>query len=91
MGYTAEQYLNTASNIMEERAKEYDVNKERSMDKTVTAFNVITGHNLTPYDGFLLLQILKDVRAYTSPTPHIDSLVDCISYAALKAEACEQS
>ena len=89
MSYTAEQYIETVKNILVERAQEYDVDKERSMDKTVTAFNVITGHNLTPYDGFLLLQILKDVRAYTAKTPHIDSLVDCISYAALKAEACE--
>jgi len=57
------------------------------MGKCVTAFNVITGHFLSEADGWLLLQILKDVRQWTAPEYHADSAEDCVSYAALKAEA----
>lgn len=57
------------------------------MGRTVQAFNVITGRNLTESEGWLLLQLLKDVRDRQRQVPHVDSLEDCIAYAALKAEA----
>ncbi len=57
------------------------------MEHTVAAFNVITRRDLTESEGWLLLQILKDVRDRSSRAPHPDSLDDCVSYAALKAEA----
>jgi hypothetical protein len=34
-----------------------------------------------------LLQLLKDVRQWTKIDYHADSAVDCVSYAALKAES----
>ena len=48
----------------------------------------MTGHFLTEPDGWLFLQILKDVRQWARPDRyHADSALDCVAYAALKAEA----
>lgn len=84
--------LNRASAIQQQRAKDYDQpGGERSMAATVTAFNAITRRAgpaaLSESEGFLLLQVLKDVRDRSTAKPHVDSLEDCVSYAALKAEA----
>lgn len=61
------------------------------MGRTVQAFNTITGREgeraLTESEGWLLMQILKDVRDRQRSTPHRDSLEDGIAYSALKAEA----
>lgn len=84
----APELLGRAAAHMHERASTYDeTDGERSMGKAVTAFNAITGHNLTESEGWLLLQVLKDVRLFTRPAYHADSAEDCIAYAALKAEA----
>ena len=83
-------YLETAAHIMRDRGKDYDKadQGERSMGATVACFNTITGNNITEAEGWLLLQILKDVRQWQQPGRyHEDSAVDCIAYAALKAEA----
>ena len=80
--------LQQSASIMEERGKQYDQEGgERSMGKAVAAFNIIAGRDLQESEGWLLLQVLKDVRDRTTVTPHEDSLVDCVSYSALKAEA----
>lgn len=85
---TASQLLTKAAQLMEERGKQYDKPEgERSMGKCVSAFNIITGHSLTEAEGWLLLQILKDVRQWQRIGYHKDSAEDCIAYAALKAEA----
>lgn len=86
---TAEGMLARAAEIMEERGKQYDSNGgERSMGKCIEAFNAITGRRLTVAEGWLLLQVLKDVRQWQNPGSfHQDSAEDCIAYAALKAEA----
>lgn len=84
----ANDILSTAADLMAERSKQYDTREgERSMARTVEAFNAITGHRLTEADGFLLLQVLKDVRDRQRDEPHRDSLFDGVAYAALKAEA----
>ena len=84
----APKLLQKAADIMEERGKQYDKPEgERSMGKCVAAFNIITGHSLAESEGWLLLQILKDVRLWQRPGYHQDSAEDCIAYAALKAEA----
>lgn len=85
----ATDYLRKGADLLEERGKEYDNPEgERSMGKCVTAFNAITGRDLTESEGWLLLQVLKDVRQWRNPGRfHADSAEDCISYAALKAEA----
>ena len=81
---------------MEQRAAQYDQpGGERSMGRTVEAFNAITGRTgeraLSEADGWLLMQVLKDVRQWQSPAFHRDSAEDGVAYSALKAEALERS
>lgn len=89
----ATEFLSKALSLLEERGKDYDQPEgERSMGRTVTAFNAITGHSLKESDGWLILQILKDVRQNQNrDSYHADSAEDCISYAALKAEALAEN
>lgn len=85
---TAPEFLDQAAQHMRDRAATYDKPEgERSMGNTVAAFNIITGHNLSEAEGWLLMQILKDVRQFSNPAFHRDSAEDCVAYAALKAEA----
>lgn len=81
--------LDKAAGHMRDRAANYDKPEgERSMAKTVKAFNAITGRNLTEPEGWLLMSCLKKVRAFTNPhNPHRDSLEDGIAYQALMAES----
>lgn len=85
---TAPDLLQKAAQHMADRAATYDKPEgERSMGKAVEAFNAITGKSLTEAEGWLLLQVLKDVRLWQRPGFHQDSAEDCIAYSALKAEA----
>jgi hypothetical protein len=85
---TAPHLLEKAAEHMKERGQQYDRPAgERSMGRAVSAFNTITGQSLSESEGWLLLQVLKDVRDRQRGSPHRDSLEDCIAYAALKAEA----
>ena len=87
-GVTAPQLLEKAASHMRDRAATYDSPEgERSMAKTVAAFNAITGRDLTETEGWLLLQVLKDVRLFQRPGYHADSAEDGIPYSALKAES----
>lgn len=84
----ADELLSKAAQHMQDRAATYDKPEgERSMGKAVQAFNAITGRDLTEPEGWLLMQVLKDVRLFQRPGYHADSAEDCIAYAALKAEA----
>jgi hypothetical protein len=85
---TALDLLSSAAKHMADRAATYDKPEgERSMGATVTAFNAITRQDLTEAEGWLLLQLLKDVRLFQRPGYHADSAEDCIAYSALKAES----
>ena len=86
---TANHLLFKAHALMEQRGQQYDQPEgERSMSRAVTALNVILDRPaLTESEGWLLLQILKDVRDRQRQWAHTDSLEDCIAYSALKAEA----
>lgn len=85
---SAPNLLKRAADLMKERGKQYDKPEgERSMARAVYAFNAITGRDLKEAEGWLLLQVLKDVRQWQRPEYHADSAEDCIAYAALKAEA----
>jgi hypothetical protein len=89
---SAPDFLLDAANLLTERGKTYDQDGgERSMGRCVTAFNAITGQNLTESEGWLLLQQLKDVRQWSKAEFHRDSAEDCIAYAALKAECLARS
>ena len=83
---TANDFLIEASSIMSERGKDYDKEQERSMGKTIQAFNAITGLELSEHHGWLLMSLLKKVRQYSSDSFHYDSALDDIAYAALFAE-----
>ena len=91
----AQDYLTESIELLAQRGKDYDTEDEepsggeRSMGKAIDMFNICTGHELMESEGWLLLQILKDVRQWTNLKDgmHEDSAVDCVSYAALKAEA----
>lgn len=75
-------------NIQKERGAEYqqEDKQERSFESVATAFNAITGKDLTPAEVCLLLQVLKDVRQWSQDRLHEDSVLDGVSYASLKAE-----
>lgn len=84
---TAQAFCARAIELMQQRGKDYDKGQERSMGKTVEIFNLYTGKGLTEAEGWLMQQILKDVRQWQTPNFHRDSAEDCVAYAALKAEA----
>lgn len=86
---SADEFLNASAEVMGFRADEYDQEngRERSMGKAIAMFNICTEHELRTSEGWLLLQLLKDVRQWNSPEYHHDSALDCVSYAALKAES----
>ena len=84
----ADTILEKAAHHMRDRAATYDKPEgERSMGKTVAAFNAITGRDLTTAEGWLMLAVLKQVRAFQNPAvPNVDSLEDGPAYLALMAE-----
>lgn len=80
--------LDQAAHHMRQRSTTYDQPEgERSMGRTVRAFNAITGHTLTEAEGWMLMAILKMVRDRQRVTPHRDSCEDMVAYAALYGEA----
>lgn len=81
--------LNAAAGHMKQRAGTYDQpDGERSMRRTVAAFNAVKGREvLTESDGWLLMELLKLARDQSRDTPHQDSLEDAVAYAALYGEA----
>lgn len=89
----AEQFLRQGADVLAERGKEYDKPEgERSMQRCVSAFEIITGKRITEAEGWLFMQILKDVRQWQNPGRyHEDSAVDCVNYSALKAEALSEA
>ena len=80
--------LRAAAKHQADRASTYDApGGERSMAKTIAAFNSITGHKLSEADGWLMQAVLKQVRLFTNrDKPHRDSCEDLIAYASLLGE-----
>lgn len=84
----AAELLGRAAAHMHDRASTYDEPEgERSMGKIVTAFNAITGRDLSESEGWMFMQQVKLVRLFTRSDYHADSAEDNIAYAALLAEA----
>lgn len=83
---SAHSLLMKAGNILGDRAKQRDVEGERSMARAVAAFNGLTGHNLSEVEGWRFMVILKQARAYAGRFK-ADDYDDTIGYAALLAEA----
>jgi len=87
----AAEMLGRSGALLHERGQSYDKPQgERSMARTVSAFNAITGRDLTEAEGWLFMQQLKQVRLFTRSGYHADSAEDNIAYAALMAEAKER-
>ena len=84
---TAYGILAQAGDEMSNRAATYDKPEgERSMGKTVAAFNAVTGHNLTEQQGWQFMELLKMVRSNQGEY-RADSFVDGAAYASLAGEA----
>ena len=84
---TAQHILHRAADLIQQRAEQRDqANGEKSMAKTVQAFNAIYDTELTEVQGWHFMELLKMVRsAYGVYTP--DDFNDKVAYAALAAEA----
>ena len=82
----AADFLSAAKAHMRDRATTYDQpDGERSMGRTVAAFNIITGHALTEEQGWLFLGLLKKVRSQQGKY-RADNYEDEAAYAALRGE-----
>lgn len=88
---TAVDFLARAAGHMADRAVTYDSpDGERSIAKTVEAFNALTNHNLTAQDGWLLMLLLKIARANQGDFK-LDNYEDLVAYSALLSESAAQS
>lgn len=85
-GITAPDLLNQASEAIGDRAAQRDMPQgERSMARTVAAFNALTGHDITERDGWLFMAALKASRA-TAGALRLDDYIDGAAYMALAGE-----
>lgn len=85
----AEKMLLQAQETLQDRAKLRDTpNGERSMDRTVAAFNSLTGNSLSTLDGWLFMLCLKLARSQQGGY-HPDDFLDLVGYAVLAGEEAE--
>ncbi|MDN3531199.1 DUF6378 domain-containing protein [Escherichia coli] len=87
----AAELLRLAAETIEARGEQngYDRKEEKSAPKIATIYNAKKGTNLTPLDVWDLLICLKEARLeaiLANGGNPVDTLVDLISYNALKAE-----
>jgi len=83
----AQDILRRSAQHIEERAAARDQEGgERSMARTVAAFNAITGHQVSERDGWLFMAVLKAARACNTPAGIPDDYEDLAAYAALAGE-----
>lgn len=81
--------LETCVETLGKRAAIRDVERERSMEKTVQMFNALTGANIAITDGWLFMVCLKMVRSRQGAF-HLDDYVDGASYFALAGECASE-
>ena len=89
----AVQILNEAVAIMAERGKSYDKSggeAERSMPKIVAMFNALTGHELTPEQGWKFMCCLKLARSEQGEYRE-DNYLDGAAYMALAGEEASEA
>lgn len=83
----ADDLLHAAAGHMTDRASIYDApGGERSMAKTVVAFNALTGHQLSETHGWIMMALLKIARANQGEFK-LDNYEDLIAYTALAGES----
>lgn len=83
--------LRLAAETIEQRGKQngYDRKEEKSAPKIATIYNAKKGANLTPLDVWDLMICLKEARLeaiLVNGSDPTDTLIDLISYSALKSE-----
>lgn len=89
----AVQILNKAVSIMAERGKSYDRSggeAERSMPKIVAMFNALTGHELTPEQGWKFMCCLKLATSEQGEYRE-DNYLDGAAYMALAGEEASEA
>lgn len=87
----AQDFLAAAQGHLGDRASTYDSPEgERSMRRTVNAFAALTGIQLTEEQGFLFMEVLKQVRSLQGKFK-ADSYEDLAGYAALRGEAAAKA
>lgn len=85
---SAPDILKRAAKHMEDRAAARDQpGGERSMARTVAAFNAITGHTISERDGWMFMVMLKAARACTTAAGLPDDYEDLAAYAGLAGES----
>lgn len=83
---TAPEILIAAADQIDARATLRDQpNGERSMARTVAAYNALTGQSITEQQGWLFMVVLKAAQA-TAGGYNPDDFVDMAAYAALGGE-----
>jgi hypothetical protein len=92
MSIPAHEFLDSASSLLKERGKTYDVQgtEERSINKTVDMFKALTGVKLSYEQGWLFMACVKMVRSQQNNVFHQDSFEDCCAYIALAGEASSE-
>ncbi|OQS44911.1 hypothetical protein B0T39_00935 [Chromobacterium haemolyticum] len=83
--------LNAGISAMKDRAAVRDDAKkaERSMKRTVEAFNALTGSSMTEVHGWQFMAVLKLARA-NGGNFHLDDYVDGAAYMALAGESASE-
>ena len=87
----AQDFLEAAKGHLGARAATYDKpTGERSMGRTVNAFAALTDIQLTEEQGWLFLEVLKQVRSLQGKFK-ADNYEDLAGYAALRGESAARS
>jgi len=82
----AAKILTDASKIIGERGKSYDSSgRERSMKRTVDAFNAMYNKNLTTEEGWMFMVFLKAARS-TGNNHKLDNYLDGAAFFSLAGE-----
>jgi hypothetical protein len=82
---SAPDLLCDAASLIEQRGADRDLPQERSMRRAVSAFNALTGRDLSETQGWLFMVVLKLSRALGGRFNQ-DDLLDCAAYVALALE-----
>ena len=88
---SAQHFLEAAKRHLGDRASTYgNPQGERSMGRTVEAFAALTDIQLTEEQGYLFMEVLKQVRSLQGKFK-ADSYEDLAGYAALRGEAAAKA
>lgn len=85
----APKILGRAADCIGDRAAERDSDSERSMAKTVAAFNALTGASLTETQGWTFMAVLKLARA-SQGRFQMDDYIDGAAYIGLAGESASR-